>query len=383
MNEHSSISLTIPEWFDFTHHPEPIEGQGRREGRYIYGIIQTNEKKNFCSIGLNDPGKEVYTVPYKDISAVVSDSPIIAYDSMTKDRVVKDLFSHQWVIEKIMKDHTIIPMKFGTFVEKEEEVFEILKKGFKQFKETFSLINNKIELDLVALWNKEIIFKEIAGEREIKVLKEKIASDPADPQLDDRIKLGRMVEKSLKKKNLEYAEEILGALKKKTFDFCTHDTLDNIMILNSSFLLDRNGEKDFDKKLNELDEKYEKKINFRCVGPLPPYSFCTIEVKKLQFEEIDKARRLLGLGEEITRSDIKNAHRKLAFKYHPDKNPEEAPFDKNFNELTKSYKLLLEYCQSDLTAQNTCRCSLRKENVENSILIKILKMVEEPGRKRY
>jgi len=383
MNEHSSISLTVPEWFDFTHHPESIEGQGRREGRYIYGIIQTNEKKNFCSIGLNDLKKEVYTVPYQDISAVVSDSPIIAYDSMTKDQVVKDLFCHQWVIEKVMKYHTIIPVKFGTFTEKEKEVLEILKNGYKQFMEALNLISNKIELDLVALWNKEIIFKEIAEEREIKELKEKIASDPADPQLDDRIKLGRMVEKSLKKKNLEYAEEILGALKEKAFDFCTHDTLDNIMILNSSFLLDRNREKDFDKKLNELDEKYNKKINFRNVGPLPPYSFSTIEVKKWQFEDIDKARRLLGLGEEITRSDIKNAHRKLAFKYHPDKNPEGAPFDKNFNELTQSYKLLLEYCQSDLTAQNTCRCSLRKENVENSILIKILKMAEEPERKRY
>lgn len=270
-----------------------------KERRYIYGIIQANEKKSFGSIGLGDPKKEVYTVPYQDISAVISDSPIIAYDSMTKDRVVKDLFSHQWVIERIMKDHTIIPMKFGTFVEKEEEVFEILKKGIKQLKKTLGLISNKIELDLVALWNKEIIFKEIAGEREIKVLKEKIASDPADPQLDDRIKLGRMVEKSLKKKNLECAEEILGALKENAFDFCSHDTLDNIMILNSSFLLDRNGEIDFDKKLNELDEKYEKKINFRCVGPLPPYSFCTIEVKKLQFEDVDKARRLLGLGKKL------------------------------------------------------------------------------------
>ena len=381
MNEHSSISLTVPV---FDSEVAQTRGeQGQREGKYIYGIIQTNERKSFCSIGLNDPKKEVYTVPYQDISAVVSDSPIIAYDSMTKDRVVKDLFSHQWVIEKIMKDHTIIPMKFGTFVEKEEEVFEILKKGLKQLKETLSLISNKIELDLVALWNKEIIFKEIAGEREIKVLKEKIASDPADPQLNDRIKLGRMVEKSLKKKNLEYAEEILGALKEKAFDFCTHDTLDNIMILNSSFLLDRDGEKDFDKKLNELDEKYEKKINFRYVGPLPPYGFSTIEVKKWQFEDIDKARRLLGLGEEITPVEIKSAHRKLVFKYHPDKNPEGIPLDKEFNELTQAYKLLLEYCQSDLKTQNTCRCSLRKENVENSILIKILKISEEPERKRY
>jgi len=346
------------------------------EGRYIYGVIQTNEKKNFNPIGLGHPKKEVYTVSYQDISAVVSNSPIIDYHSLIKDRVVKDLFSHQWVIEKVMKNHTIVPMKFGTFAEDEEEVFEILKTGYRQFKETLSLINNKIELDVVALWNKELIFKEIAEEKEIKEFKNKIASNPGDPRLNDRIKLGRMVGKSLKNKNPEYAEEILCALKKQAFDLCTHDTLDDLMILNSSFLLDRNREKDFDKKLNELDEKFRKKINFRCVGPLAPYSFSTIELKKLGFEALDKARRLLELGEEITPAEIKSAHRKLVFKYHPDKNPHGASFAKEFNELTQAYKLLLEYCQSG-------QCSLRKENAKDSILIKISKISEKPERKKY
>jgi len=315
-------------------------------GRYIYGIIQANEKKSFGSIGLGDPKKEVYIAPHQDISAVVSDSPIMTYDSMTKDKVVA-----------------------------EEEVGQILKTGHKQFKETLELINNKIELDVVALWNKETIFKEIAQEKEIKEFKEKITSDPAGPQDEDRIKLGRMVEKFLKRKNVKYAKEILKALKDKAADFCTHDTLDDTMILNSSFLLDRNREKDFDRTLNELDQKYKKRINFRCVGPLAPYSFSTIEVKKVGFEDVDKARRLLGLGEEITPSEIKSAHRKLAFKYHPDQNPQANLFDKEFNELTQAYKLLLEYCQSD-------QCSLRKEDVRDSLLIKILKIAEEPERKR-
>ncbi len=345
------------------------------QGRYIYGIIQANEKKSFGSIGLGDPKKEVYIVPHQDISAVVSDSPIMTYDSMTKDKVVSDLFCHQSVIEKVMKNHTIIPMKFGTFADAEEEIGQILKTGHKQFKETLDLINNKIELDVVALWNKETIFKEIAEEKEIKRFKEKIASSPAGPQLNDRVKLGRMVEKFLKRKNLEFAEEILCALKEIAFDFCRHDTLDDMMILNSSFLLDRNREKDFDKRLNELDEKYKKRINFKCVGPLAPYSFSTVEVRKIGFEDVDKARKLLGLKEEITPQEIKSAHRKLVFKYHPDKNLQGNSFDKEFNELTQAYKFLLEYCQSD-------RCSLQKEDVGDSILIKIVKLSDEPERKR-
>ena len=346
------------------------------KGKYIYGIIQSNGKRNFGSIGLGDPKGEVYTVTHQDISAVVSDSPITAYHSMTKDRVAKDLFCHQSVIEKVMKDHTVLPMKFGTLVEEEKEVAQILKMGYEQFKQTLSWINHKIELDVVALWNRDMIFQELAEEKEIKEFKEKIASSPAGPQLSDRINLGRMVETSLKKKNLEHAEGIKCALKEKAEDLCTHDTLDNMMILNCSFLLEAKREKEFDAKLNELDERYQKRINFRCVGPLPPYSFSTVEVKKIGFDAIDQARKLLGLGEEITPSEIKRAHRRLVFKCHPDKNPQMDPLSKEFNELNQAYKFLLEYCRSD-------RCSLRKEDVKDSILVKIVKISDDPERKRY
>lgn len=345
-------------------------------GRYVYGMIQANERKSLGSIGLGDPKKEVYTVPYQDISAVVSESPIIDYNSMTKDRVVKELFSHQKVIEKVMENHTIIPVKFGTFAVDEEEVLQILKAGYRRFRETVNAMTDRIELDVVALWNKELIFKEIAEESEIQEFKKRIASNPADPQLEDRIRLGRMVERALKKRNLECAEEILGALQEKASDFSVHETLDNSMILNASFLLDRDREKDFEGKLNELDEEYKGKINFRCVGPLPPYSFSTVEVKKIGFEAIDKARRLLGLGEKTTPSEIKRAHRKLVFGCHPDKNPRGGSVDREFNELTQAYKLLLEYCQSD-------RCSLRKEEVKDSIRINILRIAEAPEWKRY
>ena len=37
------------------------------------------------------------------------------------------------------------------------------------------------------------------------------------------------------------------------------------------------------------------------------------------FEEIDKARKLLGLGEAATLKQIKQAYRQMAFRYHPDK----------------------------------------------------------------
>ena len=345
-------------------------------GKYVYGIIRANGKRNFGAIGLGDSPSNVYTIPHQDLSAVVSDSPIRAYQSMTKDKVAQDLFCHQSVIERVMKDQTILPMKFGTSVEGENEIAQILKTGYEQIIQALSWICDKIELDVVALWDKEAIFQELAEEGEIKEFKTRISSYPVGPSLDDRISLGKLVEKSIKKKNLERAEEICHILKRKAEDFCTHDTLDSMMILNCSFLLEERSEEDFDAQLHELDERYQKRINFRCVGPLAPYSFSTIEVKKIGFDAIEEARKLLGLGEEITQSEIKSAHRRLVFKYHPDKNPRGEPWVKEFDEVNRAYKLLLEYCRTD-------RCSLRKEDVKDSVLVKIVKISDDPERKRY
>jgi preprotein translocase subunit Sec63 len=44
-----------------------------------------------------------------------------------------------------------------------------------------------------------------------------------------------------------------------------------------------------------------------------------LEQKSLSSEAVQRARKLLGLGECATLSEIKNAFRDMAKKYHPDK----------------------------------------------------------------
>ena len=53
------------------------------------------------------------------------------------------------------------------------------------------------------------------------------------------------------------------------------------------------------------------------------------------FEEIDKARRLLGLGETATLKEIKNAYKRKAFSYHPDKHSDDARAE--CEEMTRTY----------------------------------------------
>jgi DnaJ-class molecular chaperone len=61
------------------------------------------------------------------------------------------------------------------------------------------------------------------------------------------------------------------------------------------------------------------------------------------FEEIDKARKLLGLGDTATLKEIKQAYRRMALRYHPDRG-EEKRDEEMMKKLNWAYKLLTEYC---------------------------------------
>jgi molecular chaperone DnaJ len=49
---------------------------------------------------------------------------------------------------------------------------------------------------------------------------------------------------------------------------------------------------------------------------------------------------VLGVGKNATSDEIKKAYRKLAFKYHPDKNPGDKEAEEKFKEATEAYEVL-------------------------------------------
>ena len=78
------------------------------------------------------------------------------------------------------------------------------------------------------------------------------------------------------------------------------------------------------------------------------------------FEEIDKARKLLGLGQFASLEEIKQAYRKKAFLYHPDKSrSESAQGEEMMKSLNQSYKLLIEYC-------SRYKYSFKEEDIERA-----------------
>lgn len=359
-------------------------------GKYIYGVINSNAEEVFdlSEIGaledsyrLRRPTEivkdstifsQAYTISFRDISAVVSDAEVVDYSGMAKDALARLLLRHQEVIEKIMAEHTIIPMRLGTFAESDEEVRQILSKGYKTIKDIFERVKNTIEIDVVATVNDFNSFlQELSEQEEIKQLKQSLLTKKGGVTVDDQMRVGVLVKKHLDKKREKYADQVQTALSRIAQDFKAHDLMDDKMVLNMAFLIDLNRQKDFEQEVDKLNNEFEEKLNFRCVGPLPPYSFYTLEVKKAKLEEVDWARKKLGLTNDfITANDIKKAHRRLALTYHPDKNQDAPGIEKKFDDMTRAYRILLDYYRASNPTPDADGCYFNEEAFEkNAVLV--------------
>src|SRR5207244_10456665 len=86
-------------------------------GKYVYCIIEAAEPLRFGPVGIGADPSEVYTVHYKNLAAVVSDAPLEVLDS-TRENVL----AHERVNETVMREHTVIPMSFGTIFKTREDI---------------------------------------------------------------------------------------------------------------------------------------------------------------------------------------------------------------------------------------------------------------------
>lgn len=75
-------------------------------------------------------------------------------------------------------------------------------------------------------------------------------------------------------------------------------------------------------------------------------------------ELIKKARRILGVTDEADINMIRNAYRKLAKQYHPDRNQDDKSIEEKFKLITEAYEIL---CGE----KNAGRYSILKTKADN------------------
>jgi hypothetical protein len=242
-------------------------------GKYVYCVIRSEEPLRFGAIGLGTVPAEITTVHYKDIAAVVSDTPIEVLDA-TRENVL----AHERVNEAVMRDYTVIPMSFGTVFKTREDIIELLRGAYSAFIDVLLKMEDKVEFGLKVLWERDEVVKQIEREDDdVRQLKGEISSQ-SGPTYFARVQYGRLVESALQARSERYVSEIFEALRGVAVASRANKPIGDKMIMNAAFLVPREKEPAFDAKVKAVGGKYAH-LTFRYTGPWPPYNFVNIRLK--------------------------------------------------------------------------------------------------------
>jgi hypothetical protein len=251
------------------------------EARYLYCVADGGEEANLGKIGLE--GKEVYTIPFVDLCAVVHNCPSEPYRS-DDNKVVKGwIINHEKVMEVAWERFgTVLPLAFDTIIKgegdisPEENIKNWLKEDYVNLKERMNKIRGKAEYGVQIFWDPEFIADEIAKDNEeIKNLNEEIKSKPKGMAYMLKRKLENLLKKEMEKKadicfkdfytRIRKCVDVIRVEKTKKIDEKKQ------MLIDLSCLVDKEKSKELGEELEKIN--MEEGFSVRFTGPWPPYSF--------------------------------------------------------------------------------------------------------------
>ena len=194
---------------------------------YLYGIINKKDSKLKINGLKNSP---VNKINFKDITALTSSYPIL--NPVLND---EEAVEHANILKEIAKKTTVVPTSFGTVFENDEVLETVLSSSYLAIKQTLALTKGKIELG-------------------VKVIKNQLGEVP------DGVAL-----------------EILESLNKLSVKSEKGNNFSDRLLLNYSFLVEKNKFSKFSDEIAKLEEKH-KDLKFLYTGPWPPYSFVNIKI---------------------------------------------------------------------------------------------------------
>jgi len=244
-------------------------------GVYIFCGIQVDGDEDFGSIEIEGEKRKLYTIRYKDAGIVAADAPVKIY------RPSKDnLLMHQNAVSLVMKQNdTVIPVSFGNVFHSKEDTEVLLKNLYPQFIKLFPAIKGKIELGLKVVGKKDWLESQVAGNAKIEQMAQAVKGKSEAASYYERIQLGGAAEKIMTSLQKDMKQEIFEPLAEIAEASKANDPIGEKMLLNASFLVDRDQEGTFDELVNKLHDKWEGKTDFSYSGPWAAYNFVNIRLK--------------------------------------------------------------------------------------------------------
>lgn len=241
-------------------------------GIYIFCSIPATEAHTFGSVTIDHQERATFTIHYRDAAIVAAAFPLKIYHP-TKENVT----AHQQVISKVMNEHdSVIPISFGNVFHSQQDVEMLLENLYPQFASLFPQLKGKIEVGLKVIGKADWLKQKVNQDSSLQQVR-----NPRSASADfyKQIAHGETAQKFFLKLQHDCKKELYQHLEPMAEASRLNPPIVETMLLNASFLINREKEAAFDERVNDLYEKWKHKADFKYSGPWAAYNFINIQLK--------------------------------------------------------------------------------------------------------
>ncbi|QFG25200.1 GvpL/GvpF family gas vesicle protein [Actinomadura sp. WMMB 499] len=233
---------------------------------YVYAITDADHPHRLDDLkGVGESAGPPTTIAGRSLKAVVSDAPA---DLRPKRR---ELLAHQAVLERLLEDGAVLPMRFGFVAPGRDEVTGALDENADTYAATLKRLSGRVEYHLKAGRDQDDVLREILAESaEARRLNEATRRDPAAH--GDKMALGELISQEVVRRNDAAAREIVDTLAPGAAQVAPGEARGE-HFLAVSFLVDRARAAGFADLVQDERARRGDGYELTLHGPLPPYSF--------------------------------------------------------------------------------------------------------------
>jgi hypothetical protein len=250
-----------------TGEPTPQGSSARSAATYVYGIVDVEHPCQTDDIeGVGEPPTRLRRMDAGRVAAVVGDAPA---ELRAKRR---DVTAHQHVLEELMKQGTILPMRFGVVARDEESLRDELVEDNEIHLAMLGALEGRIEFNVKAFCDEDELVREVAtSDPTIRRLRSERATS-----VEDRIELGQHVAAAIETRYDDIGKQLVETLDPLAVR-CVPGPSVRGAAVNVSFLVDRERTPEFVATVDRLDARLGPDVRLQRIGPLPPYSFVDMQ----------------------------------------------------------------------------------------------------------
>jgi Gas vesicle synthesis protein GvpL/GvpF len=235
---------------------------------YVYGIMRKDDAAS--AVDSAAAARPLDAVDHHGISALVGETP----DGELRLRR-DNILGHADVLQTAFECGPVLPYRFGSVVgDAETVVRELLAPQAERLAGRLNALENKVEIQVKAIYAEEPLLRSILEQDPaLAALVRRTQSLPAAATHFERIRIGEAVAAAVQSRGAADAEAMLKVLAPLSVAHVVSPPNHERSVLNAAFLVERSALEEFDRTVEAVSEQRAPDIEFKLIGPLPPYSF--------------------------------------------------------------------------------------------------------------